>query len=631
MLDIATMPLEKALEALVDKFFTNLKDIAGYQIDKLHYDSMCKEAYNKLADLDQVKTINDFEDSISLYDFYVEPQLISDITGLKQAFIVNSLDDFSCSKKILISGIVGQGKSILMRHLAISESFKGNRFPIFVELRELGEDSLENFMRKSIKSWLKIDNDKLIAHLLKEGKIIFFFDGFDEIEIPKMEKTVREFEKISKKYEKLDFIVSSRPEESIDKSTIFKKFLIKKLDLNDQLKIIKKLVKDYLIQENLVKSLSSASDDIKNILVTPLMVNFYVYLYKSDQIISEDLKLFYDKLFDLVLRKHDGTKLLYKREYATKLSTEKLQNAFECLCYLCCKRETFFFGEYVFRELVEKTIKFNKFNCSIDNLIRDFTTGICFIGREGQSYAFMHTSIPDFFSAKFISKNKDIDGLFDDLKNNYKKYENVLNYLKKIDEKCFYINYIDTILEESYDFFKSKEILDEIYYSIKYYNNKYSEDQFIKKVKNPIKILIILKGNVNSYFAFHFINYIRNPLQIYLDKRFKYANSYEFQMIYSDQDSTETNFKSEKIDSDKFKSENYYLYEKIEDESEHGKCNKEQVDNTIKIENFEKINAKYNSDLSQLKLAISIYNSKLDKIKEKIDFYKKPKSINDLF
>lgn len=292
--------LEKSFEILVEKIFSSLRNIAGYQIDKHNYDNLCKEAYNRLSFLDQVKTINDFGDSISLYDFFVPPHLI-ELSGSQREFTVNSLKDFNCNKKILISGIVGQGKSILMRHLAIQESFQSETFPIFLELRELEDgESLESFMRKNIKAWLDTDNDKIVAYLLKEGKVSFFFDGFDEIKTSNMEKVVKDFEKINKKFEKLRFVVSSRPEESIDKSIIFKKYLIKKLDLNAQINIIKKLVSDDFLQKNLINTLSSSSKDIIGVLVTPLMVNFYVYLYKTEQIIGDELKLFYDKLFDLV-------------------------------------------------------------------------------------------------------------------------------------------------------------------------------------------------------------------------------------------------------------------------------------------------------------------------------------------
>lgn len=281
--------LDKIVDVLFDKITSNIKDIASYQLDKLTYSNMCKEAYNRINNLDQVKTINDFGESISLYDFYVAP-MVTAISDKDRSFSVNNLDDFACHKKILISGIVGQGKSILMRHLAIQEAYKGERFPIFTELRELEKDeSLESFMRNKVKSWLGTNNDKIASYLIKEGKVIFFFDGFDEVKVINMEKTVKSFEKIQMKYPNLKFVVSSRPEEFIDKSTIFNKFVINKLELDGQLRIIEKLVSDTTIKTNLISTLKKSSKDIHKVLVTPLMVNFYYYLYKTEQIVSNNI------------------------------------------------------------------------------------------------------------------------------------------------------------------------------------------------------------------------------------------------------------------------------------------------------------------------------------------------------
>lgn len=627
MSDLSIPGLEKIVDVLFEKVFSNIKDIAGYHIDKISYTNMCKQAYNNLHNLDQVKTINDFDDSVSLYDFYVSPQLTA-INSNNRSLIVESLQDFSCSKKILISGIVGQGKSILMKHLAIQESFKGEKFPIFTELRELGEsETLESFMRRNIKSWLKIENDRVISYLINEGKIIFFFDGFDEVKINNMEKIVKDFEKVSKKYSKLDFVVSSRPEKTIDKSTIFNKFLINKLDLNGQLKIIKKLVKDNLIQTNLIKTLESSSKDIQGVLVTPLMVNFYYYLYKTEQIASNNIKLFYDKLFDLTLRKHDGTKLLYSRDYFSKLSTEQLEQAFECICYLSCYHQTFFLTEYKLREIIEKTISFYKLDCSIDDLVRDFTTGTCFICREGESYAFLHTSIAEFFGAKFIAKNSQIVGIYDDLRNNYKKYEDVVNYLKIIDEKSFYINFLNEIVENSYDFFKSKEILNQIYFSSKNYNKNYSQNDAEKQVDNRLSALIIFKKNVHPYIAFNFMNYIEPFIRKNLNEKFIYSTGLELEIIYA---GTASN-KDKDDEVEKNLSENYYLYEKIDDTSEHGIKTKKELEEMMETNEYVSIKSKYTNNLESVVLHTNLYTTKLDKIKKKINELKEIKSLNELF
>ncbi|NWK82972.1 NACHT domain-containing NTPase [Acinetobacter sp. SwsAc4] len=208
-----TTDLATPVITIFEKIFTPLKQFAEFQLEKVNFQSLALEAHNKLAGLAQVRTINEFDRSVSLYDFYVPPQ----VTNLEsnQIFVVNDLSDFSNPKKVLISGIVGQGKSILMKNLAIKESYKGEKFPVFMELRELGEEEgLENFIHRNIGNYIGLESHKLQSYLLREGKVILFLDGFDEIKTGEMGRIVKEFEKLIKKFPKLNFIVSSRPEEN---------------------------------------------------------------------------------------------------------------------------------------------------------------------------------------------------------------------------------------------------------------------------------------------------------------------------------------------------------------------------------------------------------------------------------
>lgn len=624
--------LDKIVDVLFEKIINNIKGIASSQLDKLTYSNMCKEAYNRINNLDQVKTINDFGESISLYDFYVAPTVTA-ISDKDTSFSVNNLDDFACHKKILISGIVGQGKSILMRHLAIQEAYKGEKFPIFAELRELEKDeSLESFMRNKVKSWLGTNNDKIASYLIKEGKVIFFFDGFDEVKVINMEKTVKSFEKIQMKYPHLKFVVSSRPEEFIDKSTIFSKFVINKLDLDGQLKIIENLVSDTTIKTNLTTTLKKSSKDIHNVLVTPLMVNFYYYLYKTEQIISDNIKIFYIKLFDLIQRKHDGTKLLYDREYFTNLTDEQLESVFECLCYLSCRAESFFLKEYMFRDIIQKTIEFNNLKCSVDNLIHDLTTGICLIGKEGESYAFLHTSIAEFFGAQFILKNQDISGIYNELIKNYKKYTNLINYLKIINEKIFHTKFLKPVIEQSLDFFVSKDILKNIYISSKNYNKKYNEKDSAAKKDNRISCLIIFDKKVHPYVAFNYMYYIEPIIRDYTNNKYIYSTGLETEIIYN------TNFNSDSdndiegnINNNKNESDNYYLYERLDDNSTNGKTSKSEVEKMIKSESFYSIESKFSNHTKNIITKTNLYtNNLLDKIKE-IEKLEKSKNIKDLF
>lgn len=609
---------------IFEKIFNPLKKFAEYQLDKINFHALSSEAHNKLVGLAQVRTINEFDKSVPLYDFYVPPQ-VTDLES-NNIFLVDDLEDFSSPKKVLISGIVGQGKSILMRSLAIKEAYKGERFPIFMELRELGDDeSLENFIHKNINNNIGINNHKLQSHLLKEGKVILFLDGFDEIKTSEMGRVVKEFEKLTRKFEKLNFIVSSRPEENIEKSTIFNKFLINRLDLDGQINIINKLTNDDFIKENLISNLREANKDLQGVLVTPLMVNFYFYLYRTEQIKGTDITLFYEKLFDLTLRKHDGTKLVYRRDYVTKLTPVELQSVFECICFLSCRQKTFFFNEYKFIELIGAAIRFQKIDCSENDLIRDLTTGICFICREGQSYAFLHTSIPEFFAAKFVLKNIDVTRLMTEVIDNYQDYINLVDYMKNIDEKLFLLNFLKPILNEAIDYFRTKKVLDDIYISSLLYSKNRSNN-------NKVKVLTLFDRNIHNYIAVDFKDFIKPFMQEDIDKKFKRRKSTNYQFFWTSRRKSSVN--NDEIEQ----SENYFLHEKLDNVPKENIArtrgevlsNRGEVLSKIESEDFKPITENYSQRCENIEKGLNLYILRLDEWNKKILKFQET-SIDDLF
>lgn len=602
---------------IFEKIFNPLKKFAEYQLDKINFHAISSEAHNKLIGLAQVRTINEFDKSVSLYDFYVPPQ-VTDLES-NNIFLVDDLDDFSSPKKVLISGIVGQGKSILMRSLAIKEAYKGERFPIFMELRELGDDeSLENFIHKNINNNIGINNHKLESYLLKEGKVILFLDGFDEIKTSEMGRVVKEFEKLTKKFEKLNFIVSSRPEENIEKSTIFNKFLINRLDLDGQINIINKLTNDDFVKENLISNLREANKDIQGVLVTPLMVNFYFYLYRTEQIKGTDITLFYEKLFDLTLRKHDGTKLVYRRDYVTKLTPVELQSVFECICFLSCRQKTFFFNEYKFIDLIAAAIRFQKLDCSENDLIRDLTTGICFICREGQTYAFLHTSIPEFFGAKFVLKNVGLTGFMKEIIDNYQDYINLVTYMKTIDEKLFLLNFLKPILDENIDYFKSKRVLNDIYISSKLYDKN-------KGSGNVVKIFTLFDRSIHPYIAFDFKEFIKPSMKEDINKKFKRGKKTSYQFFWRPRRKSSEN--TDEIEQ----SENYFLHERLDNiPKETTATTRTETVAKMKNEGFKAITENYSQRCENIEKALNLYILRLEEWNNKIKKFQEI-SIDDLF
>ena len=75
------------------------------------------DAYLKASNVENVKTIWQVDKNINLNDFYYPSKIL--VSGNK--VLVDSLTSFPPNGKVVIQGIAGQGKSILLRYLVGKE------------------------------------------------------------------------------------------------------------------------------------------------------------------------------------------------------------------------------------------------------------------------------------------------------------------------------------------------------------------------------------------------------------------------------------------------------------------------------------------------------------------------------
>jgi hypothetical protein len=600
--------ISKASESVLDTILKNAVELKNIFSDIYKYQKGKQNYLEKIGALQYVKTINEFEDSVSLYDFFVEPYMAS----LKntEKFKVKDLNDIKSYKKILISGIVGQGKSILMRHLAINEVLNNRKIPLFFELRYLEKgQTLDKAIKKIFDDWLDIKSSKTINYILEKGLVTLFFDGFDEIHIDDMPKIVREFESLVRKYPNLNFVVSSRPEVVIESCTIFQNFQIQKLDFNSQRNIVKALVKDDKVENAIMNGINQSIIEIKNALITPLMVNLFVFIYKQEQILPENATDFYGRLFDLILRKHDNTKIDFHRERASELDNKMLLKTLQLISYMCCKQQVFAFDESVFRRLVAKAIEINNLKCSIDSLIFDLTSVLCFIVKEGYLYAFIHKSIPEYFAADFIKSHGDPVKFYKDIDENYEKYKNVCAYLKEIDEYNFYNYFLRDAINMSYKVFEKKDFISRAYFA---------------KINDIMKIRIIFDEFIHDYFA-------------------KDLSDKIYCIIQNDQNNDFKGFKGVELTISKRRKENIvvepvlhddegvqkgYYDSVIQDKTTHTKSHFKDIENEIINNGYRKMNSLNNKDkfsiiLRFLNTYVFEMKKEIIKIEEVLSTYKK--------
>ena len=360
-----------------------------------------KTLSEKILEVIKVKTIYKGDDSIDLHEFYVATK-IDKIQGAVDS-ILNISD-----KSIVLEGTVGQGKSIFMRYLTYQEATKGQRVPIFFELRRLEDSqSLKAAISDKIKNWIPLFNDDDFERIASSGSLVLFLDGFDEVPYEKVGRLINEIEGWCERYEGLQIIISSRPEADIQKSNFFRVFKLSSYDFDEQSKLIGKLVDEEESRNLLKKAIEGSTTEIQNLLTTPLMVTLFIMNYRSNLEIPTNQNEFYKELFSVLISRHDKTKPGYKRPLNSGISETDLQKVFEQFCFVTNNSDKLVLTYTEAIDFIESCLDKQSIEANSIDVLEDFSKVICLLLKDGLEYSFIHKSIQEYFYASFILRKSE--------------------------------------------------------------------------------------------------------------------------------------------------------------------------------------------------------------------------------
>jgi len=447
---IAAMALTKIGSNVIDDLYNLLKSKAVQPINKRNVIRKLPTLSSRMHSVRFIKTLWQFETAVDVESFYCSPHIIFPTTKGRKSAIRKRIDTISLfgkKRNILIRGIAGQGKSILLRHLCIKEFELGERIPIFIEFRRIQKnESLFNHISSFLDILdLPID-ETLFKILLQSGKFIFFLDGFDEIWEEQQLKILSELEYLSSVSQNSQFIITSRPNISIEMSSCFDVFTLDDLKGDEYKTVIRKLASSRNYANLLIKEISSNEANITELLCNPLMVTLLIILYKSYQVIPDKLTDFYDSLFQVLLSRHDGTKPGFKRERRCLINDKQYREIFDSVCFEAGKIIQYIFDYSTIYGLVGKSTGLLDINVDPDKYLRDIVEVTCLILKEGEEYRFIHNSVQEYFAASFIRNRPDISvrKFYLACLNNYNTYINwmqEIEYLSEIDRYRYIKHY----------------------------------------------------------------------------------------------------------------------------------------------------------------------------------------------
>jgi predicted NACHT family NTPase len=279
-----------------------------------------------------------------------------------------------------------------------------NRIPIFIELRRLRQDvTLETLILSTLAKYKIPNSPENCAYLAGTGKFALLLDAFDEVEPSISGRTVADIESLADLYqEKLQIIITSRPDADIQRSSRFRVLKLAPLDSFDHLPFLQKICTDQDQAHSLAKVVSSSATDIKALLKTPLMMTLLVILYTSLQTIPDTLPKFYEELFEVLFYRHDQSKPGFRRKRYTELDDSKVKKLFAALCFVVRLESLGTLTGDKLRECVAKAAVASNEKVDPDKFRDELTKTVCLMLQDGLEYSFIHKSVTQYYAASFI-------------------------------------------------------------------------------------------------------------------------------------------------------------------------------------------------------------------------------------
>lgn len=393
---------------------------------------------------------------------------------------------------ILIIDNAGMGKSTLMKKIVIDTIDHSEYIPIYIELRTLTNNPIE----EQINKLLGFDDVNDSDSILKKIPFIYFFDGVDEIPFDLKNDLIKKIKVFSDEMSNSKIIITSRPNQSLLELHSFNRFKIKPLEIEQSYDLIKlydiNLVKRgnrLILSNKLITEIKlmreKENNTILEFLTTPLYVSLLFCSYRYKPVIPRRKDLFYSQVFEALFETHDLSKETgYVREKSSGLDITDFSIILRRLAFWCLKNN----GKLEFSRaelesiLTNITEKLKGVNVKPISFINDLTYSVPLFIKEGALYRWSHKSLMEYFSAEFICievKDKRDDLLLKLYESGSAvKYKNIIELCSDIDYASFRKSILRKCLTEYFEHLEKLEDLDflddcnkEIWASISFFSD----------------------------------------------------------------------------------------------------------------------------------------------------------------
>jgi hypothetical protein len=335
------------------------------------------------------------------------------ISVSRRKVLASGLDDLGADH-VVITGRVGQGKSMLLRFLASNEleSFGAGDhevpIPLFLELRQFTSGGLREFVLASLTEIGLECDASVFEYLAKRKQLALLLDGFDEVPTERRPQMLTDLERLRTRYEGLRIVVTSRPNISgIEHLSGFATRKLLDLDAKTRAGLIRKQYgpDQSDTAEGLILELGRR--ELGKLVTSPLMSVLVVIHYNTYQKLPETVAGFHEDLFDALLRRHDATKPGFVRPRASKMDDLTFRTWFDRLAFRAMKSGAASWARHGILEMASDALPLRGVAAGADDVLDDAVNITGLIVQEGGEYQFVHKSIVEYHAASCVKRLSD--------------------------------------------------------------------------------------------------------------------------------------------------------------------------------------------------------------------------------
>ncbi len=341
--------------------------------------------------------------AVDLYSYYV-PTGVQCSTALFNEPSFGSLIEHS--KRLVITGTGGCGKSVLMRHLILDCIKHQEYVPVSIELRDLNSSTLnlDDFIIQRLDSLGFDTSGNFVEKAKRAGHFCFFFDGYDEVNHSLRHRLMNAIKKLTDKYSKCPLVISSRPDDVFNGVEDLSIFKLLPLDLNSAVKLIKKLPFDEEIKTKFAKNLKDELfEKHQSFLSNPLLLSIMLLTYGENAEIPSKLSIFYNQAYEALFQRHDAGKGGYSRERLTDLDIQDFARVFSLFSLQTYEKRLFKMSRTDCLNFIEKARDNYQHEFSAEDYLNDLLSAACLLIEDGLEISYSHRSFQEYFVAVFIS------------------------------------------------------------------------------------------------------------------------------------------------------------------------------------------------------------------------------------